>query len=101
MKELYLTVTDMTFLLEGEVLGQGRSIAAAAGPERPGQLPAVLEAGTLRMGTFTPAGDRAPRGRWNARLEGEEGYTLSFRGGRFLLGRRAESCPGAAERAAR
>lgn len=89
MKELYLTVTSMTFLLEGEVLGHGQTVAAAAGPERPGQLPAVLEAGALRMGTFTPAGDRVPRGRWSALLEGEAGYTLSFRDGRFLLGRAA------------
>ena len=36
MKELYLTVTKMTFLLEGEVLGHGHTVSAAAGPEEAG-----------------------------------------------------------------
>ena len=87
MKELYLTVTKMTFLLEGEVLGHGHTVSAAAGPERPGQLPAVLREGALRMGTFSPAGSRVPQGRGSARLAGEGGYALAFREGRFLLGK--------------
>lgn len=100
MKEMYLTVTDMTFLMDGEVLGHGLTIAAAAGPERPGELPEVLEAGAVRMGTFTPAGDRTPRGRWKARLEGEDGYTLTFQGGQFLLGRAAGKAMDRREKAA-
>ena len=85
MKELYLTVTEMTFLLDGEVLGIGQTIAAAPGPERPGDLSSVLSGGTVRMGDFFPAGKTIPRGRWDARLEGEEGFALPFQGDRFLL----------------
>lgn len=86
MKELYLTVTDMTFLAEGKVLGHGRTVTAAPGPERPGDIPNLLAGGTLRMGVFRPVEGEAPSGRWKARLEGQEGYSLTFRGDRFLLG---------------
>lgn len=86
MKELYLTVTDMTFLTGGRVLGRGRTVTAAPGPERPGDIPAALASGALRMGVFWPTRDEAPAGRWTALLEGEEGYSLTFRGDRFLLG---------------
>lgn len=89
MKELYLTVTEMTFLLDGEVLGFGRTVATAPGPETPGELPLALAGGTARMGTFLPAGEDVPRGRWDARVEGLEGYALAFRGDRFLLSGRA------------
>ena len=85
MKELYLTVTDMTFLLDGEVLGSGRTIAAAPGPETPGELSRGLEEGAVRMGTFFPAGTQILRGRWEARLEVMEGFALTFRDDRFLL----------------
>ena len=88
MKELYLTVTDMTFLAEGKVLGHGRTVTAAPGPERPGDIPSLLAGGALRMGVFRPAEDNAPEGRWNALLEGQKGYSLTFRGDRFLLGYR-------------
>lgn len=88
MKELYLTVTDMTFLSEGKVLGHGRTVTAVPGPEQPGEFPAALAAGALRMGTFRPAQGETPRGSWKAQLEGQEGYTLTFRGDRFLLGYR-------------
>lgn len=91
MKELYLTVTEMTFLLEGEVLGYGRTVAAAAGPERPGELAARLGEGAVRMGTFLPAGENVPAGSWEATLEGDRGYALTFRGERFLLGRSKNS----------
>lgn len=86
MKELYLTVTDMTFLTEGRVLGHGRAVTAAPGPERPGDIPNLLDFGALRMGVFRPAEGQAPAGRWTALLEGREGYSLAFRGDRFLLG---------------
>lgn len=86
MKEIYLTVTDMTFLAEGKVLGRGRTVTAAPGPERPGDIPAALTAGTLRMGTFRPAPGEVLSGRWRARMEDREGYFLDFRGDRFLLG---------------
>ena len=89
MKELYLTITDMTFLAEGRVLGHGRTVAAAAGPEQPGDLSLALAGGTARMGTFYPAEGETPRGRWQAVLEGQEGYAVTFQGERFLLGRRA------------
>jgi len=89
MKELYLTVTDMTFVTEGKVLGHGRTVAAAPGPEQAGDYPAALAEGALRMGTFRPAEGESLLGRWNACLEGQEGYTLTFQGERFLLGR----CP--------
>lgn len=85
MKELFLTVTEMTFLLDGEVLGFGQTVATAPGPEKPGDLPRTLAGGIARMGTFLPAGNTVPRGRWEARLEGQEGYALTFRGERFLL----------------
>ena len=88
MKELYLTVTEMTFLVEGTVLGHGRTVAAAPGPEQPGEFSAALAEGAVRMGTFRPAQGQAPGGCWQARLEGEEGYSLTFRGDRFLLGQR-------------
>jgi len=88
MTELYLTVTDMTFMTEGRVLGRGRTVTAAPGPEHPGEYPAALAGGALRMGTFRPAEGEALLGRWNARLEGQEGYTLAFQGDRFLLGYR-------------
>lgn len=88
MKELYLTVTDMTFLTQGKVLGRGRTVTAAPGPERPGDVPAALASGALRMGVFWPVEGQAPAGRWAALLEGEEGYSLTFRGDRFLLGYR-------------
>jgi len=61
MKELYLTITDMTFLAEGRVLGHGRTVAAAAGPEQPGDLSRALTGGTARMGTFYPAEGETPR----------------------------------------
>lgn len=86
MKEVYLTVTDMTFLAEGRVLGHGRAVTAAPGPERPGDVPAALAAGTLRMGVFQPVPGEFLSGRWRARMENQEGYFLDFRGGRFLLG---------------
>lgn len=86
MKELYLTVTDMTFLSEGRVLGLGRTVTAAPGPERPGDLSGLLTGGVLRMGVFRPVQDKVPTGRWNALFEGQEGYSLTFRGDRFLLG---------------
>ena len=89
MKELYLTITDMTFLAEGRVLGHGRTVAAAAGPEQPGDLSLALAGGTARMGTFYPAEGETPQGRWQAVLEGQEGYAVTFQGERFLLGRRA------------
>ncbi len=89
MKELYLTITDMTFLAEGRVLGHGRTVAAAAGPEQPGDLSRALTGGTARMGTFYPAEGETPRGHWQAVLEGQEGYAVTFQGERFLLGRRA------------
>ena len=89
MKELYLTITDMTFLAEGRVLGHGRTVAAAAGPEQPGDLSLALAGGTARMGTFYPAEGETPRGHWQAVLEGQEGYAVTFQGERFLLGRRA------------
>lgn len=97
MKEKYLTITEMTFLLEGEVLGYGQIIAAAPGPERPGEFPRGLTQGSVRMGTFLPAGEDVPAGRWEARLEGEEGYALTFRGEKFLLsaGRRPAARPAA------
>ena len=72
MKELYLTITDMTFLAEGRVLGRGRTVAAAAGPEQPGDLSLALAGGTARMGTFYPAEGETPRGHWQAVLEGQE-----------------------------
>lgn len=86
MKELYLTVTDMTFLAEGRVLGHGRTVTAAPGPERPGDIPAAFAGGALRMGVFRPVQGQALAGRWSAQLEGQEGYSLTFRGDRFLLG---------------
>ncbi len=89
MKELYLTITDMTFLAEGRVLGHGRTVAAAAGPEQPGDLSLALAGGTARMGTFYPAEGETPRGHWQAVLEGQEGYAVTFQGERLLLGRRA------------
>ena len=89
MKELYLTITDMTFLAEGRVLGHGRTVAAAAGPEQPGDLSRALTGGTARMGTFYPAEGETPRRHWQAVLEGQEGYAVTFQGERFLLGRRA------------
>ena len=88
MKELYLTVTDMTFLTQGKVLGRGRTVTAAPGPERPGDIPAALASGTLRMGVFWPVEGEKPSGRWTALLEDQEGYFLDFRGDRFLLGYR-------------
>ena len=103
MKELYLTITDMTFLAEGRVLGHGRTVAAAAGPEQPGDLSLALAGGTARMGTFYPAEGETPRGRWQAVLEGQEGYAVTFQGERFLLGRRAAAvvpCPAPAGRRA-
>lgn len=103
MKELYLTITDMTFLAEGRVLGHGRTVAAAAGPEQPGDLSLALAGGTARMGTFYPAEGETPRGRWQAVLEGQEGYAVTFQGERFLLGRRATAvtpCPAPAGRRA-
>lgn len=98
MKEMYLTVTDMTILLEGEVLGYGRTIAAAPGPEQPGEFTRDVREGAVRMGTFLPAGEKVPRGRWNATLEGEEGYTLTFAGERFLLSGSGEARKGQAQR---
>lgn len=86
MKELYLTVTDMTFLAEGRVLGRGRAVTSAPGPERPGDIPAALSGGALRMGVFHPAPGETLSGRWKARMEDQEGYFLDFRGDRFLLG---------------
>lgn len=86
MKELYLTVTDMTFLAGGKVLGHGRTVTAAPGPERPGDIPAALSGGALRMGVFRPVPGEFVSGRWKARLENQEGYFLTFRGDRFLLG---------------
>ena len=103
MKELYLTITDMTFLGEGRVLGHGRTVAAAAGPEQPGDLSLALAGGAARMGTFYPAEGETPRGRWQAVLEGQEGYAITFQGERFLLGRRAAAvvpCPAPAGRRA-
>ena len=85
MKEQYLTITEMTFLLEGDVLGYGQIIASAPGPERPGELSQSLVQGAIRMGTFLPAGEDVPAGRWEASLEGEKGYALAFRGEKFLL----------------
>lgn len=90
MKELYLTVTEMTFLLDGEVLGFGQTVATAPGPETPGELPLALTGGTARIGSFLPAGEEVPRGRWEARVEGLPGYALTFRGDRFLLFGRAQ-----------
>lgn len=101
MKELYLTVTDMTFMTEGKVLGHGRTVTAAPGPEQPGEYPAALAGGAMRMGTFRPTDpEEAPLGRWNARLEGQEGYTLTFQGERFLLGCRTarQTMPNATRR---
>lgn len=86
MKELYLTVTDMTFLSEGRVLGHGRTVTAAPGPERPGDIPNLLAGGALRMGVFRSVEGNVPTGRWNAQLDGQEGYSLTFRGNQFLLG---------------
>ena len=68
MKEQYLTITEMTFLLEGDVLGYGQIIASAPGPERPGELSQSLVQGAIRMGTFLPAGEDVPAGRWEASL---------------------------------
>ena len=85
MKEQYLTITEMTFLLEGDVLGYGQIIASAPGPEQPGELSQSLVQGAIRMGTFLPAGEDVPAGRWEASLEGEKGYALVFRGEKFLL----------------
>lgn len=87
MKEVYLTVTSMTFLAGDKVLGHGLTVSAAPGPENPAQYPDALAAGALRMGTFRPAAGQPPPGRHPARLEGEDGYLLTFRGNRFLLGR--------------
>ena len=94
MKEIYLTVTDLTFVLEGEILGRGRIIAASPGPERSGEPGEAFRDGTLRMGSFCPEKDRArPRGRWEASLEGAAGYALTFRDGRFLLSGGRRGCP--------
>lgn len=100
MKELYLTVTDMTFLAGGKVLGHGRAVTAAPGPEDPGETLAALRDGALRMGVFRPAPGESPAGRWTARVEGQEGYALAFRGDRFLLGHCPEAA-GAVRRAGR
>lgn len=85
MKEMFLTVTDMTFLLDGEVLGYGRTVVTAAGPEKPEDYSRGLLDGEIRMGTFLPAGEDVPRGRWDALLEGEEGFAVTFQGDHFLL----------------
>ena len=87
MKEMFLTITDMTFVLEGEVVGYGRTVVTAAGPEKPEEFPQGLMDGEARIGTFLPAGEDVPRGSWEALLEGEEGFAITFQGDRFLLRR--------------
>ena len=87
MKELYLTVTQLSFVLEGRVLARGRIITSSRQPLAPG---AIGEAGeeAPRLGMALPVpGEEIPAGRWSASLEGEPGYSLTLAAGRFAIGR--------------
>lgn len=86
MKEIYLTVTEMTFHREGRVIGHGRTISAATGPERPSEQCQRYTEGILKLGVFRAEEKEALIGRWSANFEGEGGYSLTFRGDRFVLG---------------
>ncbi len=99
MKEVYLTVTHLSFILEGRVLGRGQVITSSSAPLPPGALWEEQEDQPPRMGTlFSRRDGEAGSSRWEASLEGEPGYILTVAAGRFAL---AKKLPEAAARNSR
>jgi hypothetical protein len=90
MKEVYLTVTRLSFVLEGRVLGRGQVITSSSAPLPPGALWEESETQPPRMGTLLSHGDgTGTASRWEASLEGEPGYLLTVAAGRFALAKKA------------